>query len=205
MTEITIQTDFNTNEVENVLCGMMTYMDELLSIIEKQPDADQFSLNELAQKGKVYKRIIVQIRSGMQLTNFSENEVDDTTGHKLLGEHGKILVIGGQEIGINVMQGIAKDFGFNKRDFEFVDYDKAKDYANRVCRNGKFKAVILGECPHKISGGGSYSSAVEMFKNEEGMPFAVDARSKSGKLKMTKVSFREALGSVVENLRFICA
>ena len=205
MTEITIQTDIKTNEVESVLCGMLTYMDELLSIIEKQSNADQNSVDELAQKGKAYKRIIVQMRSGMQLTSLSDEDDDDASGHKLLGDHGKILVIGGQEIGISVMQGIAKDYGFDKKDFEFVDYDKAKDYIERVCRNGKFKAVIFGACPHKTSGGGDYSSAVEMFRNEEGMPFAVDARSKSGRLKMTKVSFREALDGVVENLRLVCA
>jgi hypothetical protein len=86
-----------------------------------------------------------------------------------------------------------------------VAYDRIKDYADRIRKGGRYYAVIFGACPHKVSGIGGYSSAVEMFKQTEGMPFIVEARSKSGKLKLTKESFREALNSVCGNLRLAYA
>lgn len=41
------------------------------------------------------------------------------------------------------MQGIAKMYGFDKKDFEFVDYDKAKDFTGKIRRDGKCYAVIF--------------------------------------------------------------
>ena len=40
------------------------------------------------------------------------------------------------------------------------------------------------------------SSLIEKFKQCEDQPYAADARSKSGELKVTKESFRSALNSV---------
>ena len=67
--------------------------------------------------------------------------------------------------------------------------------------DGRYSAVIIGACPHKVSAGAGYSSAVEKFKQIEGMPYTADARSKSGKLKVTKESFKEALLDIYCNLR----
>ena len=103
------------------------------------------------------------------------------------------------------MQGIAKTYGFAKNDFEFVDYDKAKGYTDRIKREGQYSAIIIGACPHKTVGTRGYSSTVEMLKQSEGMPYTADARSKSGTLKVTKESFREALKGVCANLREACA
>lgn len=80
----------------------------------------------------------------------------------------QILVIGGQELGVNIMQGIAKMYGFDKKDFEFVDYDKAKDFTGKICKDGKCRAVIFGTCSHKTVDLAGYSSTVEKMKNELG-------------------------------------
>ena len=103
-----------------------------------------------------------------------------------------------------MIYGIAKTMGFEKRDFELIDYDKAKSYTERIRKDGKYSAVIFGACPHKTTAGAGYSSAVEKFKQIEGMPFTTDARSKSGRLKVTKESFRNALTDVFENLKMAC-
>ena len=185
--------------------GMQKYMDELVAELQKVSSESKARIQELQEKNAEYKRAILQMReyTGTEAkeANPSETENTDRSGHGLLGRHGKILVIGGQELGVKVMHGIAKQMGFEKGDFEFVDYDKAKDFADRIRKNGRYSAVIVGACPHKTAASAGYSSTVEKLKSIEGMPFTVDARCKSGRLKVTKESFREALSGVCENLK----
>ena len=61
--------------------------------------------------------------------------------------------------------------------------------------------MILGACPHKVQNLGDWRSLVEKCKNTEGMPIAIDARSRSGELKVTKESFREALLQICNELK----
>lgn len=82
---------------------------------------------------------------------------------------------GAQDLGVNIMQGIAKLYGFSKKDFEFVNYEKAKDFTERIRRDGRYRAVIYGECPHKTSALAGYSSTVEKLKNGSGMPYVAHA------------------------------
>ena len=42
---------------------------------------------------------------------------------------------------------------------------------------------------------------IEKCKNEEGVPIAIDARSRAGELKVTKESFREALVEICARLK----
>ncbi len=178
--------------------SMQSYMDELLKEIETLNNESEARIAELQEKNREYKRALVEIRTmtGNEKTEAEEEGDVFKTGHSLLGNHGKILVIGGGELGINVMYGIAKIFGFEKRDFEFVDYEKAKDFTDRIRRDGRYSAIIIGSCPHKVSAGAGYSSAVEKFKQTEGMPYTADARNRSGKLKITKESFKQALSDI---------
>ena len=43
------------------------------------------------------------------------------------------------------------------------------------------------------------------MKNIPGMPYVVDARNQSGKLKVTKGSFKAALESIYQNIRLAYA
>lgn len=185
--------------------GMQAYMDELLQLVENVSNESSAQIAELQKKNEEYKRVIVQMRTFSQQEVEEEKAPEEMTGHDLLGDHSKILVIGGQELGVNIMQGIAKMYGFDKKDFEFVDYDKAKDFTGRIRKDGKYRAVIFGACPHKTAGLAGYSSTFEKMKNESGMPYAADARSKSGKLKVTKESFRSALELICQDMRLAYA
>ena len=213
----TVETEEQFSEIEEEITvglllekmeGMQSYMDELLAMLENVNQESQAKIQELQEKNDEYKRAILQMRTFVdqeEAVACNGTNRDEKPGHNLLGNHGKILVIGGTELGVNVMQGIAKTYGFVKQDFEFVDYDKAKGYTDRIRKDGKYSAVIIGACPHKTAGIRGYSSTVEMLKQMEGMPYTADARSKSGSLKVTKESFREALMGVCENLRMACA
>lgn len=181
--------------------NMQLYIGKLSHELERIARENRARINELEKENAEYKRVIDQMRKFVDDEEAPGNNNEQISGHELLGSHGKILVIGGQELGTNVMNGIAKTMGFEKKDFDYVDYDKAKDYTDRIRRGGKYSAVIIGACPHKTAAGEGYSSAIEKFKRIEGMPFTTDARSKSGKLKMTKESFRTALSDVCKNLK----
>ena len=185
--------------------SMQRYMDELLQLVENVSNESSVQIAELEKKNEEYKRVIVQMRTFSKQEDTEEKTPEEMTGHDLLGNHSKILVIGGQELGINIMQGIAKNYGFDKKDLEFVDYDKAKDFTDRIRKEGKYRAIIFGACPHKTTGLSGYSSMIEKMKNEPGMPYAADARSKSGKLKVTKESFRSALALICQDMRLAYA
>lgn len=151
--------------------SMQSYMDELLRELEMVNAESRARIDELQKKNDEYRRVILQMREFSNCNAVEETgsmyNPEDMTGHDLLGVHGKILVIGGQELGVNVMHGIAKTMGFEKKDLEFVDYDKAKDYTERIRKGGKYSAVIFGACPHKTSAGAGYSSALEKFRRVE--------------------------------------
>lgn len=204
--------DFNALEEEitiglllEKMDSMQEYVEELLGVIESMENKDRTEITELRKKNEEYKRAMVQMRTFIQTEDAElEARKDENTnsGHVLLGGHSKILVIGGEELGVNIMQGIAKTFGFEKKDLEFADYNKAKDYTDRIRRGGKYSAVIFGACPHKTTAGAGYSSAVERFKQIEGMPYTADARTQSGELKLTRESFRTALIGVYNYLKY---
>lgn len=107
---------------------MQKYMDELVDELQKVSSESEARIRELQEKNAEYKRAILQMREftgnmAEEPTN-TGTENEGVSGHDLLGKHGKILVIGGQKLGVNVMLGIAKTMGFEKGDFDFVDYDK---------------------------------------------------------------------------------
>lgn len=191
-----------------------TYEEELLAKIEelsKKFKVQDESIEELRQKNVEYKQAMVKIRTfigedeKIREQKMLEAKETGKIGHALLGDK-KILVLGGTELGENIMKGIAKTYGFENRDFDFeTDYTKVVNYSGRIQNSSRYYAVIFGACPHKVSGLGDYSSIIEKFKQCEDQPYAADARSKSGELKMTKESFRSALINVCNYLQMAIA
>ena len=73
------------------------------------------------------------------------------------------------------------------------DYDKITNLDFRKFRyNDKYAAIIAGPMPHSVKGKGSYSSGLEMLKNEPGYPDVFECIT-SEKLKVTKSSVWKAL------------
>lgn len=178
------------------MADMENYIEELLLVIETESNKSKTQIMDLQEKNEEYKRVILQMRNFV-----AENSTESTPSNELLGRHRKILVIGGSEVGVHIMQGIAKGYGFSKTDFEFVEYDKSKSFTDRIRKDGKYVAVIFGSCPHKTAANSGYSSAIEKLRQLEDMPYVVDARTQSGKLKMTKESFKKALEDICNNVK----
>ena len=184
--------------------SMQKYIDELLLRIENNEKTSYEEIERLKTQNQEYKKALVNIR----LFN-SENEPNEESpkedrkrGHNLLERNKKILVFGNSDIRISEMRAIARDdYGFEKNDFEFmIDYEKIKSAGYRIHNSDKYVAVIFGNCPHKVAGIGNYSNIIEEFKQRDDCPISVDARTKSGDLKITKQSFREALTEVCKKL-----
>lgn len=183
------------------LTGMEEYIQQLLNIIETGEKKSKEQIQELQMQNAEYKRALMQVRDFVGEEDNRRDEDNTQYGHNLLGNHHKILVIGGGELGTNIMQGIAKSYGFEKNDFEFIDFDKAKGFTDRIRRDGKYSAIIYGACPHKTAATAGYSSLLEKLRNTDGMPYVIDSRTTSGALKVTKESFRNSLLQVYEYLK----
>lgn len=92
----------------------------------------------------------------------------------------------------------------NKYNFEAditSDYAKIKNLDFRKFRySDKYAAIIAGPMPHSVKGKGSYSSGLEMLKNEPGYPDVFECilndNPTNDKLKITKSSLWKALQEV---------
>ena len=177
--------------------SMQNYIDELLAEIEKCYIEDKAKIEELEEKNAEYKRALMQVRDFMEDGAEEDESTDFLGGHELLERKGKILILGATSIDINTMIGIAKFYGFEKKDFCFeTDYKKVINFAGRINNGDKYAAIILGACPHKVAGLGDWSSIIEKCKQDPTMPIAFDARSMTGELKVTKESFKTVLSQV---------
>ena len=184
--------------------GMQSYIDELLGEIEKFHSEDKIKIAELEAKNKEYKAALVRMRTFVEeeAAHGSENVEEGFGGHSLLGKNGKILVLGATALDQNTMNGIAKLYGFEKKDLEYeTDYTKVVNFAARINNCDRYAAIIFGACPHKVAGLGDWSSIIEKCRQCEEMPCAYDARSHSGELKVTKESFKAALWNVCRELK----
>ena len=75
-----------------------------------------------------------------------------------------------------------------------LDYDNIKDYASRIRPwSGKYAGIIVGPCPHKVKDIEGYTSFIEKIRAEEGYPHVEEARDKSGVLKISNASIRDAV------------
>ena len=206
---------FNKFEEDITISLLLDNLDKMNDYIEVLQDTikelqnekllSSKKIEELEEKKKDYERNFVQMRLAMQNQEdvFIAEEVDATKrGHNLVSGYSKILVLGACDIGANVMQGIAKNyFGFEKSDIDFeTDYYKSMDVAGRLLNGSKYKIVILGAMPHSVKGKGDDSSIVTALKNNSNVPIVCECRSKSGELKVTRESFKNALSEVCQKL-----
>lgn len=207
------QNDITVGLLLEELDARQKYEEELLAKIEELSQkykAQDESIEKLKNKNKELNDSMVRVRTYIATENEERQRClemikdSDKLGHTLLGDK-KILVLGDTALGENIMKGIAKTYGFENKDFDFeTDYSKVVNYSGRIQNSSRYYAVIFGACPHKVAGLGDYSSLIEKFKQCEDQPYAADARCKSGKLKVTKESFRMALSSVCNSLRTAC-
>lgn len=107
----------------------------------------------------------------------------------------KVLVIGDSRVPESALNGVIKELGLDQDRFEFVlNYNDAKNFPMEILKyNSKFCDVLIGPVPHKTTGMGDCSSNIaEITNHPEDYP-KLNVMRASGKIKITKTSFREAL------------
>lgn len=150
---------------------------------------------ELGEKEKQLAQLQTQVE-----TTFS-SETKSTDVHKCFRRNQTLLVIGDSSIRVHILRGIAKTFGFDNDELEFKDYNEIKTFAPRIQPyNNRHIGIIVGPVPHSVKDRGACSSFLQKIKGD-GYPYVVEAREKSGKLKLTKESFREALKEIIVHLQ----
>ena len=123
---------------------------------------------------------------------------DDIEQSNIPQREGRAILILGPGLSSQVIYGIAKDFHIEKGDLEIQDdYQRNKRFNVRGLQySSRYRAVVVGPVAHKITGLDDHSSLIEMLKREPGYPRVYETRSKSGKLKITKTSLKEAFDAV---------
>lgn len=107
---------------------------------------------------------------------------------------GRIIVLGEPCVKKDILRGVAKDIGFSKNRFVFLDYKETKE---QNCRDWQYNtsiaAILCGPVPHKTTGMGDSSSLLEALRSQPGYPPVEELRVMAGDLKITKTAFRNGL------------
>lgn len=187
--------------------SMQSYMDELVNTIEElnaQSQMKDAEVDILKARNEEYKRAMVQMRLFIgreeDRINSGRNLLKSAKSHELL-EGKRILVLGDCKISNQMIRELGKLHGYDDTDFIFeTDYEKVVSYTDRIKNGGRYYAIIFGACPHKAKGIDHASSIISKCKQEEGMPFAADARSTGGQLKASKTAVEEAILKISHSL-----
>ena len=121
--------------------------------------------------------------------------------------NGKILVIGGQSVGIDKLRMTANKVGLDIGRFEFLlDYEKAQTYNyGDLAYNSKYRVILMGQVPHSTTGTAHSGSVLAELENHpDKYPRVVALRTETGELKITKSNFRKTLEMLMEE-RYIAA
>ena len=115
--------------------------------------------------------------------------------------HGKIIIVGRQNVKEVDIHGIAKCLGISKSRIDFIEFEQVKRYPFHYLEySSKVGAVLFGAVPHSAVGMDDYSSIISSLeeKHRLGIVHARIMRLKSGKvLKLTKSNIRDALSSLL--------
>ena len=120
----------------------------------------------------------------------------DAINLKLIDSRAMVLIIGDLAMKKHDVQGIAKEFGINHTQLEFLEYSETKQYAFRHLQYSlKYAGIILGPVPHMVGDLDGHSSLVTLLQSQ-GYPHTFVA-NQSGELKLSKQLLKKGLAEVV--------
>lgn len=133
---------------------------------------------------------------------------DETMTAALYVENPELHIIGDTSVNRQTMEKIASNYGFSKNQLDFKSYDEIKNrgvdkYIQSHRYSQRVAAIIVGPVPHKVKDMKGHSSLIEALKNTQGAPFTIEAKDKTGKLRISKSSFETAVKKVHEHIRAI--
>jgi hypothetical protein len=106
----------------------------------------------------------------------------------------QLLIITDKTLSREIILGICKNNGFDKKNVRVEDnYGQLPFSFEKIRYSSPYDGIIFGAVPHSMPGKGTYSSLIEMLKNEEGYPHVEESKTISGELKLTKESLKSSL------------
>lgn len=116
---------------------------------------------------------------------------------------GKILVVGGTEVKAEVLLGVAKELGIEKKRLELhLGYEDGKTFNfKKIQWNPAYCAVMVGPMPHSGVGKGEYGSVIAAMEAQAGYPPVIRLGVKE--LKITKSDFKSQLKKMIDT-KIVC-
>ena len=184
-------------------------IDKFLSFVIEMIDdfifGDLFFRKETFKLNSRIAKLEQSLNSGKDFNNFSDTEefedivMDGGRGELEFDKSSARLIVIGDAgyLKEGKIMSIFKKEGYDKKRVELlIEYDKMKslDMNNLKKIRSRYDGIILGPMPHKMHGDMSGGSLIGMMENspEDYPPFVV-AREKSGNLKLSNNSLRDAL------------
>lgn len=110
--------------------------------------------------------------------------------------NGNIIMFGDSNIKRNVIDGILKSLGIDKKRFEHIPYEEVTNYDFKQLEyNNNYRLILVGPMPHSAKGMGDNNSVIEYLKNNKHIAKVVELDN----LKITKTSFKEAIQKEIES------
>jgi len=165
-------------------------------------------INDLEEKNHVLFRHIIELESELRilkddLKESQINKLDTITELSFAGREIKslldlkVLLIGDLSIQKDAVLCIFKNYGFDKKSIEFVEYNDVTNYNfKRIRYESNYNFIMYGPVPHSAKGKNDKSSIIEALK-EEGYPEIIDLRDESGNLKVTKSSLKKGVERII--------
>ena len=127
--------------------------------------------------------------------------LDEMPGVETGNPMGKIMVIGALAASQEQLLGVAKNIGFKKERFRFLDYEEAKSYNySNLQYSRTFCLVLIGPAPHKTTGTNDSRSLVSELENHPDIyPHTKRLAAANGELKISKSNFRTALEELIHS------
>ncbi len=120
----------------------------------------------------------------------------DAINLKLIDSRAMVLIIGDLAMKKHDVQGIAKEFGINHTQLEFLEYSETKQYSFRHLQYSlKYAGIILGPVPHMVGDLDGHSSLVTLLQSQ-GYPHTFVA-NQGGELKLSKQLLKKGFAEVV--------
>lgn len=111
--------------------------------------------------------------------------------------NGEIKVLGA--VNVMALKQTAANMGFDIKRFDFIPYDRVKNYDwSKLKNSASVAAIMCGPVPHSGAGMGDSSSLYNTIRKEPGYPPVEPLQESTGKLCVTISSFRTGLRNLME-------
>lgn len=110
-------------------------------------------------------------------------------------KNGKIILFGDCQMKSEVINGILKTFGIDRKRFEHVPYEEVTNYNFKNLEyNMNYRLILISAVPHKAKGIGNYNSTISWLEENKNVAKTVVFNN----LKLSKNNFKKILSEEIK-------